>query len=216
VTRAFEAHSHRRRKVQAAAFATRQGRAPAARRSSGHGRANSQPFDGGSIPADSSSTPRPMHAHFLVALGAPFETHNIECESSVAFSTGQQHFQARRHNLLSYAVTGNGGNPVSAHLRLPCPPRAQVRRAPLMSQLGGGLNRSTQHFILNGKDGVCGDKSKISSRFHCGRESGVVGSLAARGVAKSDWASVWKAVIVYLFPAGTARGDSQSVAAVEA
>jgi hypothetical protein len=97
-------------------------------------------------------------------------------------------------------------------LRLPCPPRAQVRRAPLMSQLGGGLNRSTQH----GKDRVCGDKSKISSRFHCGRESGVVGSLAARGVAKSDWASVWKAVIVYLFPAGTARGDSKSVAAVEA
>jgi len=71
-TRAFEAHSHRRRKVQAAAFATRQGRAPAARRSSGHGRANSQPFDGGSIPADSSSTPRPMHAHFLVALGKPY------------------------------------------------------------------------------------------------------------------------------------------------
>ena len=40
-----------------------------------------------------------------------------------------------------------------------------------MSPSGGGLNRSTQHFILNGKDGVCGDKSKISSRFHCGRES---------------------------------------------
>jgi hypothetical protein len=55
----------------------------------------------------------------------------------------------------------------------------------------GGLNRSTQHFILNGKDGVYGDESRISSRFHCGREGGVVGSLAARGVAESDWASVW-------------------------
>ncbi len=43
----------------------------------------------------------------------------------------------------------------------------------------GGLNRSTQHFILKGKDGVCGDRPKISSRFHCGREDGVVGSLAA-------------------------------------
>jgi hypothetical protein len=56
---------------------------------------------------------------------------------------------------------------------------------------GGGLNRSTQHFILNGKDGVYGDVSRISSRFHCGRESGVVGSLAKRGVAESDRASVW-------------------------
>src|SRR3954452_19413826 len=35
---------------------------------------------------------------------------------------------------------------------------------------GGDLNRSTQHFILKGKDGVSGDKSKISSRFYCGRE----------------------------------------------
>ena len=41
-----------------------------------------------------------------------------------------------------------------------------------LSALGGGLNRSTQHFILNGKDGVYGDLSRISSRFHCGRESG--------------------------------------------
>jgi hypothetical protein len=60
-----------------------------------------------------------------------------------------------------------------------------------MFYLRGGLNRSTQHFILNGKDGVYGDESRISSRFHCGREGGVVGSLAARGVAESDWASVW-------------------------
>ena len=44
---------------------------------------------------------------------------------------------------------------------------------------------STQHFILNGKDGVYGDVSRISSRFHCGRESGVVGSLAKRGLLKA-------------------------------
>jgi hypothetical protein len=56
-----------------------------------------------------------------------------------------------------------------------------------MSGLGGGLNRSTQHFILKRKDGVYGDESKISSRFHCGRENGIVGSLAAGGVVESDW-----------------------------
>src|ERR1700737_4343536 len=75
----------------------------------------------------------------------------------------------------------------------------------LRSLLRGGLNPSTQHFILNGKDGVYGDGSTISSRFHCGRENGVVGSLATGGVAESDWAS---SVIVYLFPSGTARWDS--------
>jgi hypothetical protein len=48
-----------------------------------------------------------------------------------------------------------------------------------LSAFDGGFNRSTQHFILKGKDGVSGDKPKISSRFHCGREDGVVGSLAA-------------------------------------
>jgi hypothetical protein len=36
-----------------------------------------------------------------------------------------------------------------------------------------------QHFILIGKDGVYGDESKISSRFHGGRENGALGSLAA-------------------------------------
>jgi hypothetical protein len=60
-----------------------------------------------------------------------------------------------------------------------------------MSAFDGGLNRSMQHFILNGKDGVSADESKISSRFYCGRENGVVGSLAARGVAESDWAGIW-------------------------
>ena len=32
---------------------------------------------------------------------------------------------------------------------------------------------------------MSGDQSKISSRFHCGREDGVVGSVAAWGVAKA-------------------------------
>ena len=31
---------------------------------------------------------------------------------------------------------------------------------------------------------------RYSSWFLCGRENGVVGSLAERGVAESDWASV--------------------------
>ena len=47
--------SRRRRKAQAAAFATRQDRDPAARQSSRHGRANGQPFDGSSIPTDGRS-----------------------------------------------------------------------------------------------------------------------------------------------------------------
>ena len=59
-----------------------------------------------------------------------------------------------------------------------------------MSAWGGDLNWSTQHFILNEKDGVCGDRSRISSRFYCGGENGVMGSLAAGGVAESDWTGV--------------------------
>src|ERR1035437_10068342 len=82
-----------------------------------------------------------------------------------------------------------------------------------MSEMGGGLNGSTQHFILNGKDGVFGDVARISSRFHCGRENGVVGSLAAGGVAQSDWAGVWQAVIFHLLPSRTARGGSSCTTA---
>jgi hypothetical protein len=59
-----------------------------------------------------------------------------------------------------------------------------------LSRKGGDLNWSTQHSILDAKDGVSGDQSRISSRFHCGRQDGVVGSVAAWGVADSDWASV--------------------------
>ena len=61
----------------------------------------------------------------------------------------------------------------------------------IMSAHGGGLNRSTQHFILESKDGVYGYGSKISSRFHGGRENGVMGPLAAWRVFEGDWASVW-------------------------
>ena len=63
--------------------------------------------------------------------------------------------------------------------------------AKLCPFLAGDLNRSTQHFILKGKDGVSGDKPRISSRFYRGREDGALGSLAAGRVAESDWPGVW-------------------------
>jgi hypothetical protein len=62
--------------------------------------------------------------------------------------------------------------------------------AAAMSEKCGGLNRSTQHFILKRRDGVY-NGSKISSRFHRGRESGIMGPLAAWGVFEGDWAGVW-------------------------
>src|SRR5258708_13907191 len=83
------------------------------------------------------------------------------------------------------------------------------RRCVIRSLLKGGLNRSTQHFILKRKDGVY-NGSKISSRFHRGGENGIMGPLAAWGVLEGDWTSIWEAVIVYLFPDGTARAHSSS------
>jgi hypothetical protein len=59
----------------------------------------------------------------------------------------------------------------------------------------------------------CDDGSEILSWFQCGRENGVVGALAAGGVAQSDWAGVWQAVIFHLLPGGTARGDSSCATA---
>jgi hypothetical protein len=47
-----------------------------------------------------------------------------------------------------------------------------------MSALGGGLKRSTQHFISDVRDGVDGQWSKICSRFQCGGQGGVVEPLA--------------------------------------
>src|ERR1039458_7355193 len=38
----------------------------------------------------------------------------------------------------------------------------------------------------------CDDGTEISSRVYGGREDGVMGSLAARGVAQSDWAAFGK------------------------
>ena len=50
----------------------------------------------------------------------------------------------------------------------------------------------------------CSDGSGISSRVYNGLEDGVMGSLAARRVAEGDWAGVWEAVIVDLFPSSPA------------
>src|SRR4030095_7269804 len=56
----------------------------------------------------------------------------------------------------------------------------------------------------------CDDGSRLSSRVYGGRKDGVMGSLAARGVAQSDRAGVWEAFIVHLLPGVTARWDSSS------
>ena len=56
-----------------------------------------------------------------------------------------------------------------------------------MSAYDGGLNGSTQHFILEGKDGVYSEGSAISSRFRSGREGGAVKSLAeGESLKRSD------------------------------
>ena len=61
---------------------------------------------------------------------------------------------------------------------------------------------------LKRKDGVSAYEARISSRVQYGREDGAVGSLAARVVVESDWAGVWQAVIVNLFPVGAVRRHS--------
>ena len=68
--------------------------------------------------------------------------------------------------------------------------------------------RSTQHSILERRDGVFNDVPKISSGFYSGREDGVMGSLAARGVAEGDWTSIWQAIVVHLLPGIPLRRDS--------
>ena len=45
----------------------------------------------------------------------------------------------------------------------------------------------------------CSDGSGLSSGVYYGREDGVMGSMAARGVAEGDRTSFWQAVIVDLF-----------------
>src|SRR5450755_1931163 len=76
-----------------------------------------------------------------------------------------------------------------------------------MSAVCGGLNLSTQHFILEEKM-ECDDGSGISPRVYGSREDGVMGSLAARGVAQSDWAGFWQAIIIDLLPSSPARWHS--------
>jgi hypothetical protein len=56
----------------------------------------------------------------------------------------------------------------------PSPPRQLVQCSD-MSGFGGDLNRSTQHFIAEGKDRLLADKSEISWWYEGGRENYVVG-----------------------------------------
>src|SRR2546421_12537067 len=60
-----------------------------------------------------------------------------------------------------------------------------------MSAVAGGLNGSTRHSILKGKDGGFGNASRLFSRLYGIREDRALGSLAAGRVAERDWASVW-------------------------
>src|SRR5579863_4385801 len=59
----------------------------------------------------------------------------------------------------------------------------------------------------------CSDGSGISPRIHGSREVGIMGSLAARGVAQSDREGVWQAVVVDLFPGITVRWNSSGASA---
>src|SRR5947199_7982216 len=61
-----------------------------------------------------------------------------------------------------------------------------------MSHFGGGLNGSTQHSILKGKDGVFGNASRLFSRLYGIREDRALGSLAAGRVAERDWRAFGK------------------------
>jgi hypothetical protein len=78
--------------------------------------------------------------------------------------------------------------------------------------LVGGLNRSTQHFIL-GEKMECENGTGISSRVYGGREDGVMGPLAAWRVAQGDWAGFLQAVLIDLQPGGTAWRHSSSCSA---
>ena len=77
-----------------------------------------------------------------------------------------------------------------------------------MSVIGGCSQPVDATLYLERRDGVYLDGSEIWSRFHCGREDGVMGSLASRGIAEGDWAGVWQAVVVYSFSGIAARRDT--------
>ena len=81
-----------------------------------------------------------------------------------------------------------------------------------MSAKGGGLTRSTQHFILERKDGVW-DGTEISSRGYSVREERVVGPLKAGRVAEGYRSSFRQTVIIDLFSGRTARWDPSCGAA---
>src|SRR5260370_37607365 len=67
--------------------------------------------------------------------------------------------------------------------------KALVNQAP--STHDGGLNGSTQHSILKGKDGVFGDASRLFLRMCAIRENRALGSLASARVAESAWPRSW-------------------------
>src|SRR4051794_39074478 len=80
------------------------------------------------------------------------------------------------------------------------------REGPLVAVVSTGRRNTLS---LN-NEMECDDGSRLSSRVYGGREDGVMGSLAARGVAQSDRTDVWQAFIVYLFPAVSIRWNSSS------
>jgi len=59
--------------------------------------------------------------------------------------------------------------------------------APHMSAFGGGLKRSTQHFISTQEMERTGDGSKICSRVQRGGQGGVVEPLAVRIRSSTEW-----------------------------
>ena len=80
--------------------------------------------------------------------------------------------------------------------------------ADALLEITGGLNGSTQHFILKGRGEVYAERKAIW--FHSGRADRDVGAVAARGVAESDRARVGERGIVYLLPTGPLRGHPAS------
>ena len=77
-----------------------------------------------------------------------------------------------------------------------------------MSAFEGWSQRNDATLYLKRQDGVCADEAKILSRVQYGREDGVVGPLAARGVVEIDWSGVRQALIVYIFPVGAVWRDT--------
>ncbi len=77
--------------------------------------------------------------------------------------------------------------------------------------MGGGLNGSPQHFILNGEMEVLRWLEGFVEVLRRQRERRC-GSLAAGGVAEIDRPRVRQGVLVYSFPAFAARWDPAGIA----